>query len=307
MKNFSDIRKECIDHNHPSVILCTIREYNNSKSLNKIERFLKKQSNFNYYKCNISNKANAYLKYILQIEDLNALVFLSPNGDIQYYQDSLTNYKQVLTIFSLVTKDSYNKLLSRDSSNYLTSLMDIHPLEILPDNRLSKSCALIDSLSNIYSDYYLNYLGYKLHKKAQNLTSSELYMNMLKSFYEVPQIYSYIELDISREVSNSSSPVLKCNTNIKLPKIKRGETYEVEIPVTNDSNTPLIIIDDISNCDCIKLTYPKITNPKDSAIINLTYTAKDNELLGTFSKSVSLITNTYKEREILFINGEIIK
>jgi len=92
-------------------------------------------------------------------------------------------------------------------------------------------------------------------------------------------------------------------TEYDFGKIEKSKPVTIDFVFKNPGMIPLIIQDVKTSCGCTVPEYPKQPiAPGSSGKITVTYDAKDS---GYFSKTITVITNTEQNTNLLYIKGEV--
>ncbi len=85
--------------------------------------------------------------------------------------------------------------------------------------------------------------------------------------------------------------------------VSQGTPVSYEFQFENKGNVPLVISNVKASCGCTATNYPKnAIQPGESASITATYNAKNS---GSFSKTVTVYTNTENSVHVLTIKGSV--
>ena len=86
-------------------------------------------------------------------------------------------------------------------------------------------------------------------------------------------------------------------------KIAQGTPVKTEFEFTNSGNAPIIITQVQTSCGCTASEYPKTPIlPGQTKTIKVGYNAAS---AGTFSKTITVRSNSEKPTTVLFIKGEV--
>ena len=86
-------------------------------------------------------------------------------------------------------------------------------------------------------------------------------------------------------------------------EIPQNIPVTAEYKVTNSGKSPLIITSVQASCGCTATDYPKEpVQPGETAVVKATFNAK---AVGTFSKTVTVFTNTTEGRSTLILKGKV--
>ena len=92
-------------------------------------------------------------------------------------------------------------------------------------------------------------------------------------------------------------------TEYNFGKIEKDKPVVIDFIFKNPGMIPLVVQDVKSSCGCTVPDYPKQPIPPGgSGKITVTYDAKDS---GYFSKTITVITNTEQNTNLLYIKGEV--
>lgn len=88
-------------------------------------------------------------------------------------------------------------------------------------------------------------------------------------------------------------------------KITQGKPVKTAFEFTNSGNAPIIITQVQTSCGCTASEYPKTPiMPGQTKQIKVGYNAA---AMGTFSKTITVMSNSEKPTTVLFIKGEVVK
>jgi hypothetical protein len=112
----------------------------------------------------------------------------------------------------------------------------------------------------------------------------------------------------STEMAFASTPVANAfswdKSKFDFGKIPQGKPVNVVFNFTNKGDKPIIVTNVSTPCGCTAADFSKESiAPGKKGFVKLTYNAAAN---GTFTKTVTVYTNTQPETIPLTINGEVI-
>ncbi|MCO6475520.1 MAG: DUF1573 domain-containing protein [Phaeodactylibacter sp.] len=118
--------------------------------------------------------------------------------------------------------------------------------------------------------------------------------------------YSQNDAAANQAAENQDGPAMAFETEtVDYGVIEQGSDPYRVFKFTNTGNEPLIITSAKGSCGCTVPTYPKEPiGPGESAEIKVRY---DTNRLGKFTKRVTLTTNAGDEKQMLTIQGEVVK
>jgi len=111
--------------------------------------------------------------------------------------------------------------------------------------------------------------------------------------------YSLVLMLLTVTIAGYTQPIIEIDKKIHdFQSLNEGIKYNAEFKITNIGNEPLIISNVASGCGCITTSLPKESiKPNDSKIIQVIYNTAGR--MGTFTKSVTLTSNSSKDASIL--------
>lgn len=106
-------------------------------------------------------------------------------------------------------------------------------------------------------------------------------------------------------VTKVDGPKFKWSKTIhNFGKIDQGKPVKTEFEFTNSGNAPIIITQVQTSCGCTASEYPKTPIlPGQTKTIKVGYNAAN---MGTFSKTITVRSNSEKPTTVLFIKGEVV-
>jgi hypothetical protein len=118
-------------------------------------------------------------------------------------------------------------------------------------------------------------------------------------------LLTFISFNINAQDVDPNAPVMKFeNLTVHYGTINKGADGVRQFPFTNTGKSPLKILKVKSSCGCTVPTYPKEEiMPGETGEISVKYNTSKP---GRFSKSISIFTNTAKERIVLRIDGNVV-
>lgn len=108
-------------------------------------------------------------------------------------------------------------------------------------------------------------------------------------------------------VAAAMKPIMEFTDTLhNFGKIHEGEVVSHEFTFTNKGKTPLVISSASGSCGCTVPEYPKDpVLPGQAATLKVTFNSAGKG--GHQEKSVTLITNSIRGRQMLFIQAEVEK
>lgn len=109
-------------------------------------------------------------------------------------------------------------------------------------------------------------------------------------------------------ISSIQSPAAPAITwlhseTIDMGKIEKGIPKTVNFEFQNTGSAPLVISSAKGQCGCTNVEYSKEpVQPNEKGFVKATYNAAN---IGTFNKSITVVTNTSEQQIQLNIKGEV--
>ena len=130
-------------------------------------------------------------------------------------------------------------------------------------------------------------------------------LKLMKSIVMLVFVTSFTTLTAQNSTDKAVGILTFENETIDFGTIAAKENGIRAFKFTNTGNAPVVISQVKSSCGCTVASKPeKPVLPGETAQIEVSY---DTKKIGTFSKSVTVISNAKEERMVLKIKGEIIK
>jgi len=130
-------------------------------------------------------------------------------------------------------------------------------------------------------------------------------LKLMKSIVMLVLVTSFTTLTAQNSTDKAVGILTFENETIDFGTIAAKENGIRAFKFTNTGNAPVVISQVKSSCGCTVASKPeKPVLPGETAQIEVSY---DTKKIGTFSKSVTVISNAKEERMVLKIKGEIIK
>ncbi len=130
-------------------------------------------------------------------------------------------------------------------------------------------------------------------------------LKLMKSIVMLVLVTSFTTLTAQNSTDKAVGILTFENETIDFGTIAAKENGIRAFKFTNTGNAPVVISQVKSSCGCTVASKPeKPILPGETAQIEVSY---DTKKIGTFSKSVTVISNAKEERMVLKIKGEIIK
>lgn len=122
----------------------------------------------------------------------------------------------------------------------------------------------------------------------------------------VAGVFAFTTSDSIIGSKNVDGPKFTWNKKVhNFGKIKQGVPVETSFEFTNSGTAPLIITNVGTSCGCTVPKYPKQpVMPGQTKKIEVKYNAA---AMGTFSKTITITSNSEKPTTVLFIKGEVVK
>ena len=97
------------------------------------------------------------------------------------------------------------------------------------------------------------------------------------------------------------NPLSWKTTTLQIGEVKIGEVVDLEFEFTNQSETPVTILEAKGSCGCtdVKITQGTI-NPGESSTITAKFNAKGE---GAFNKNIRIKTSASEEYTYLYFSG----
>ena len=308
-RNFKDIISEIAVSENNACVFIGNHEIVRLTETFSLRQASRKYKDIDFYFCNVTNRANIYLQYILHTEVLpQVLIF---NNDAELLLNApITSREDLDVLLDLLVKDRLPELTSNfysQTGSELSALLrtQYRAYCALHESGCEKILYTIDSLCLDNDYYYLSYLGYKLSKKCDEYQKSNQYLLSIKDKMDEDNIYSYLDLELRKELAEGEYPVLVSDFSIDIGELRSGQIKEVTIPLHNMGASALVILETIPSCNCIEnITYKNIIMPNESSELTFTIKASDNGDMGDFVRTIAIISNTQYSDETFFITGK---
>lgn len=144
----------------------------------------------------------------------------------------------------------------------------------------------------------------KFLKKIQTLTMKKQ-LFILLALIVVAGVFAFTTNPVVG-TTNTNGPKFKWSKKVhNFGKIKQNNPVKTAFEFTNGGSSPLIITNVQTSCGCTVPEYPKEpVLPGQTKKIKVRYNAA---ALGTFSKTITITSNSENPTTVLFIKGEVIK
>jgi hypothetical protein len=107
-----------------------------------------------------------------------------------------------------------------------------------------------------------------------------------------------------QSVVNAKDSIIFESTTHNYGTIKQGSDGSCEFKFTNKGKTPIIITHVSSSCGCTAPDWSKApVNPGETGFVKAVY---NTQILGSFSKSISVSSNAANSAVLLTIKGEVV-
>ena len=127
---------------------------------------------------------------------------------------------------------------------------------------------------------------------------------MKKSIFLIIALYFALTATNAQEVKDTSLVITFENTTHDYGTITQGSDGHYEFTFTNGGKTPLVLSDVRSSCGCTVPVWTKDPiQPKGKGSIKVQYNTAN---VGTFQKSITVISNAKNSPIILTIKGNVI-
>lgn len=310
-RNFKDIISEITESGNDACVFIGNHEIVQLTETYSLRQESRKYKNIDFYFCNVTNRANICVQYILHTEILPQVLIFNKDAEL-LFNAPITSRRDLNLLLDLLAKDKLPELTSSYYSQTGSELAALFRIQYnaycaLHESDCGPILSTIDSLCTDNDYYYLSYLGYKLSKKCDEYQKSNQYLSNIKDKMDEDDIYSYLDLELRKELSEGEFPVLVSDFSIDIGELLPGQTKEVTIPLHNMGSSALVILETIPSCNCIEnITHKKFIMPNESSDLTFTFTTNNNEIKGDFVRSITIISNTKYSDETFFITGKYI-
>ncbi len=277
------------------------------KTLSKLRFFTKYNDHFIFYTCDISKPENEKYYFMLLPQTMPNSYIFSKTGEIlsnhipandlidfaqtqaeKATKGDFTNPNFTAMYFS-VGKKMLNAINLHIRAANLIQVQD--SLEVAEDILKNK----IHSKDRIY---YFYYLMYELGVKTNDTTMRNIYADSAYTFSlnaKNPILYANINDRVKqhssyyKNITREAPYIYTKNNQIDYGNIQLGESAIKYIEIQNRGNTPLVLFDHYTSCNCIDVELSREPiKPYHSSEIKITYHAN---VKGDFKKSILLKSN----------------